>query len=176
MRNAGILRDQEWLGHRLGVIHVAARSTAAIAGASRENGVDVPTGRCSRIGRREEHSMTVVWDYAEHLALLSSAPTTLVVLAQHQDLVMNIGRKSAAPSTAVNQEVVKVQLQLRVVVPQASDGVRNSRNLLKESKRLDLSRKACHPPCCSGQLLAKRLQPSPITWVRRRSQGSSSPR
>jgi hypothetical protein len=63
---------------------------------------------------------------------------------------MDIGRKSLATTPAVNQDVVNIYLQSFVVLPQSRESIRNSWESLKERKRLDFIREACHPPCRGG--------------------------
>ena len=45
--------------------------------------------------------------------------------------MVNFGRESEASPASVCQEVVEVELKPNVVLPQTSQGVRNSRNTLK---------------------------------------------
>jgi len=56
---------------------------------------------------------------------------TIPVLPKHQDLVMNIRRESLTTTPSVDQDVVKINLQSFVVLPQSRESIRNSRKLLK---------------------------------------------
>jgi hypothetical protein len=60
---------------------------------------------------------------------------------------MDIGRESLATAAAVNQDIVNIYLQCFVVLPQSRESIRNSWKPLKQRKRLDFIREACHPPC-----------------------------
>ena len=79
--------------------------------------------------------------------------STFTVLAKYQEFVVNFGRERAAGPTSVDQEVVQVELQPTLVVPQAGEGIRNSWKCLKEGPWLNLHRQACCPLRRRGQLL-----------------------
>jgi hypothetical protein len=48
------------------------------------------------------------------------------VLAKHQEFMMYFGRESLTATPTVCQQLIQMQLQLGVVLPQASKVVRNS--------------------------------------------------
>ena len=91
--------------------------------------------------------------------------STFTICAKLNKLVVNLGWESEASPAAVYQEVVQILPHGNVVPPQASDGVGNSRKILKQCQRLDLHWKAGSPPHRGGQLLIEWLRPSPVPGV-----------
>ena len=92
--------------------------------------------------------------------------STLGVRAKLNEFVVNLGWESETAPAAIYQEVIQIVLQFYVVVPQAGDGVRDSRNALEQGQRLDFRRKAGCPLGRSGQLLVERLRPAPVPGIR----------
>jgi hypothetical protein len=90
---------------------------------------------------------------------------TFAVRAKLKQLVVNFRRKSATPAAAVCQKVIEISRQANVVLPQAGDRIRNPRKPLKQSQRLDLRRKACHPSQRNRKLLVEWLRPSPVSGI-----------
>jgi hypothetical protein len=71
------------------------------------------------------------------LGRCAASSPTIVAIAKHQEFLMYFGWEPLAASSPVGQEVIQVQLQFDVVIPNASEVVRNSWELVKKCERLD---------------------------------------
>jgi hypothetical protein len=87
------------------------------------------------------------------------------VRAKLHELVMNFWGKAKTPAAPVGQQVIEISRKGNVVLPQAGDGVGNSRKPLQQRQRLDLYRKTCGPSQRCRQLLIKWLRPSPVPGI-----------
>jgi len=87
------------------------------------------------------------------------------VRAKLHELVMNFGCKAKTSAAPVGQQVIEISRKADVVMPQAGDGIGNSRKPLQQGQRLDLYRKTCGPSQRCRQLLVERLRPSPVPGI-----------